>query len=681
MTETYQQKYYKHIDGLRAIAVLSVVLFHLDVSWVKSGFLGVDIFFVISGFLITSIIIRDLNNDCFSIKNFYLRRMRRILPALITVLVFTTFFAWLILLPQDLKNYTKSLVSAIASVSNLYFYKYLSFGYFSTDSTVIPLLHTWSLGIEEQFYIFWPLFLMFIFAVNISWKQKANYSLYRKLAISSIILLLLSLLCFKYLSYFEVTNFFSDEKFYYNPITRAFELLFGCLLAIHLSSNKTSNNKILLNLLSVISILLILYPIFFKIVPYPSNWTIIACLGAAIYIYAGTNNNYTPLIYRVFSLKPIVGIGLISYSLYLWHWPIIAYTTYLSIEKTHLIKIIIIIISIILATLTYFLVEKPFRHKFKTTITKTILILWAIPIIIACSFALCSKYINNFGYNKSVGDYIVVNKGSAGIDVYQYPDWQEKLNSLYNFDNTWSGDLTEKTVAKFLGKGKKYDTVIFGDSHSSAAVPMINNWTKELGYSSIRIGGTQDAVYKIIKDDSYKKIIRTIIEKTNPKIFILAGWWDAYSKNGGIKYGNTLYFLNDTIKILEKYNIKPIILLDWPSLPGIKPTCGMTTLQQSMDIKCHRLLTNIINSQKPELQYIESLKQKYKNLEIIDTKKVICSKNKCPNVLNDHIIYMDSTMMRDVNNLNNAHLNEYGSDLVGKTYLKKYGNPLTFTTK
>ncbi|WP_369867391.1 acyltransferase family protein [Francisella philomiragia] len=160
-------KYYKHVDGLRALAVLSVVLFHLNISWIKSGFLGVDIFFVISGFLITTIILRDLNNNCFSIKNFYLRRMRRILPALITVLVFSTFFAWLILLPQDLKNYSKSLVSAIASVSNLFFYKFLSFGYFSTDATVIPLLHTWSLGVEEQFYIFWPLFLISIYYIGI----------------------------------------------------------------------------------------------------------------------------------------------------------------------------------------------------------------------------------------------------------------------------------------------------------------------------------------------------------------------------------------------------------------------------------------------------------------------------------------------------------------------------------
>ena len=184
-------KYRKDIDGLRALAVVSVVLFHLDISWVKSGFLGVDIFFVISGYLITTIIIRDFKENTFSLKNFYLRRIRRILPALITVLLMSTIFAWLILLPQDLINYSKSLVSALASVSNLYFFKVLNFGYFSTDATVIPLLHTWSLGIEEQFYMFWPLILMLVFnvSVKVRWKDKnigPRFSLFTKLIVTSI---------------------------------------------------------------------------------------------------------------------------------------------------------------------------------------------------------------------------------------------------------------------------------------------------------------------------------------------------------------------------------------------------------------------------------------------------------------------------------------------------------------
>ncbi|MEY8767247.1 acyltransferase family protein [Francisella philomiragia] len=674
-------KYYKHIDGLRAVAVLSVVFFHLDINLVKSGFLGVDIFFVISGFLITSIIIRDLENKSFSLKNFYLRRMRRILPALITVLIFSTIFAWLILLPQDLKDYSKSLVSALGSFSNLYFFKTLSFGYFSTDATVIPLLHTWSLGIEEQFYIFWPLFLIFAFNVyiGIGWKDKQALSNFDKYLIISLILVVLSLFCFRYFSYFEIYDYFNHERFYYFPLTRAFELLFGCVLAIYLTKYKPTNNKLILELLSIISILLMLYPILFKDVSYPSNWTVIACVGAVLYIYAGCNEKYNTLVNRFLSIKPIVFIGLISYSLYLWHWPIIAYLNYLSIEKTHLVKLIILIISIVLATLTYLFVEKPFRYKFKVSFKKTLIILWIIPIAIACCFALGSKYINNFGFNKSVGDYVAVGKNGNGVYEYQYPGWQERLKKLYNINDIWdydSKDLNEKKLVQQIGNDKVYDVVIFGDSHSKVAKSMINNWTKDLGYSSILIGGDQGAIYKIIADKSYKDIVETIIHKTHPKIFILVGWWNAYGENGGPKYGNTIYFLNDIMNILEKNNIQPVILLDWPSLKGMKPTCGMTKLQQLLGMECSRPLSDVIRSQSSAVEYIDKLKEKYNNLIIVDPKKVICSHNKCPNVMNNHIIYMDSNKMIDNNDLNNAHLNEYGSNLIGELYLKKYGNPL-----
>ena len=386
-----QINYRKDIDGLRAFAVLSVIFFHLDFGWIKSGFLGVDIFFVISGYLITSIIYRDLQNNSFSIKGFYLKRIRRISPALIFVLIFSTILAWAILLPAELRQYAKSMLSALASVSNLYFFNSMSFGYFGTDSSIIPLLHTWSLGIEKQFYIFWPLILIFLFNLNIGWKQRKNISIYYKSTIITTILIILSLF------YFFIE---SGASYYYSPFTRSFELLFGCLLAIYLSNNRTTNNKRLLDIISLVGIILILFPILFINVGYPSSWMIVACLGATLYIYSGTNQDYIPLINKIFSLKPFIAIGLISYSLYLWHWPIIAYINYMSIDKTIAIKIAILIVSIILATLTYFLIEKPFRYRFKTTFTKTLVLLWCVPIILACAFALSSKYVNEFGFNK-----------------------------------------------------------------------------------------------------------------------------------------------------------------------------------------------------------------------------------------------------------------------------------------
>ena len=144
-------KHYRpDIDGMRAISVLLVILYHLKLAWVPSGFIGVDVFFVISGFLITSHIYHDINNKVFQLRGFYLKRVRRILPALVVVLFLSTVTAWVVLLPSDLINYSQSLFYSLISASNLYFYNALDFGYFSSDSSVIPLLHTWSLGIEEQ---------------------------------------------------------------------------------------------------------------------------------------------------------------------------------------------------------------------------------------------------------------------------------------------------------------------------------------------------------------------------------------------------------------------------------------------------------------------------------------------------------------------------------------------------
>jgi peptidoglycan/LPS O-acetylase OafA/YrhL len=162
----YKTKQRRDINGLRGLAVLLVIFYHLGISFVPAGFVGVDVFFVISGFLITSHLLRDFNQGHFSLKYFYLRRMRRILPALLVVLLVTTVAAFVLLFNEDLVSYGQTLVAALLSYSNLYFLNHIHFGYFATDATVIPLLHTWSLGVEEQFYIVWPLLLMALYRVK-----------------------------------------------------------------------------------------------------------------------------------------------------------------------------------------------------------------------------------------------------------------------------------------------------------------------------------------------------------------------------------------------------------------------------------------------------------------------------------------------------------------------------------
>ncbi|AJI53697.1 acyltransferase family protein [Francisella philomiragia] len=675
-------KYYKHIDGLRAVAILSVVFFHLDINLVKSGFLGVDIFFVISGFLIASIIIRDLENKSFSLKNFYLRRMRRILPALITVLIFSTVFAWLILLPQDLKNYSKSLVSALGSFSNLYFFKTLSFGYFSTDATVIPLLHTWSLGIEEQFYIFWPLFLIFAFNVyiGIGWKDKQALSNFDKYLIISLILIVLSLFCFRYFSYFEIYDYFNHERFYYFPLTRAFELLFGCVLAIYLTKYKPTNNKLILELLSIISVLLMLYPVLFKDVSYPSNWTVIACVGAVLYIYAGCNEKYNTLVNRFLSIKPIVFIGLISYSLYLWHWPIIAYLNYLSIEKTHLVKLIVLTVSIVLATLTYLFVEKPFRYKFKASFKKTIIILWIIPIAIACCFALGSKYINNFGFNKYTMKTVDLDSDFTQL-LYCFTHDNDDGDGAIS--KKMASDLPSKDKCTIIKNNKSPDVLVVGDSHASSDLHMLGVFLKDAKLS-IRVAtqsGTPFVIDSQITDKVSNRSLRTrsiviqkLIKSNHYKYVVLAGFWNLYDTKGFWHVDDICYKdrykllkkgMTNAVKFIINNRAIPVIVKDNASTLDLKVYCGLSTVSLK---SCLNPYTKIKQNQIEINSFIDKLKKKYHQIIIIDPNKIICDDdNWCRTSIDDVPLYVTAGV--------NSHLSPEGSTLIGQKYLQKYGNP------
>ncbi|MGQ4005358.1 acyltransferase family protein [Francisellaceae bacterium CB300] len=637
--------YRKDIDGLRALAVISVVLFHLDISWIKSGFLGVDIFFVISGYLITSIIIRDLNNKDFSIKNFYLRRIRRILPALITVLIVSTSFAWLILLPQDLQNYSKSLIASVASFSNIFFFNTLNFGYFSSDSSVIPLLHTWSLGIEEQFYIFWPIILIIAYRLNFTSRRKL-------IALSSFIMFI-SIIFFFYKN---------SAEYYYFPTTRAFELLFGCILAITISnkqqatSNKqqTTNNKqqttnnIFYNILSLLSIVLMLAPILCINVIYPSIWTVVTCFGATLFIYVGSNQ-YIPIANKLLSFKPFVAIGLISYSLYLWHWPIITYLNYLSIEKTTLVNLLVIFISFTLATLTYFFIEKPFRHKFKLPFSMSLIALWIIPILIAIIFAFGSTHINNFGFNQKPKSLSLNYYGGDIQASFGCHTGQDYNKDIFN-------------TKCFIGDTKKKHSfaLVLGDSHAMADQGMISIWLKDLnekGYIYTKSLTGNPIYYKyIMYNKDFIDTLDFFIKKLHPKSVVLAGIWDnqTYEKNNSYK------IIDNSINFLIKQGITPIIMKDVPELGDLKPACGLSNIEKLIGKKCY------INIQTNKTKaFVDKLQNKYKQLVVIDPTKVYCENKKCLTSINGTNLYF-----------NDSHLSYAGSKLIGKIYMKEYGNPL-----
>jgi peptidoglycan/LPS O-acetylase OafA/YrhL len=341
-------RYRRDIDGLRAIAVLSVVFFHAGLSGFSGGFVGVDIFFVVSGYLITSIIFRRLEADRFSIAWFYERRIRRIIPAFIVMVAAAAVGATIFLFPNDLIEFGRSAFAAALFASNFFFASRA--GYFAPAHETMPLLHTWSLGVEEQFYIVWPLVLWACF----------------RLGFQRILGVIVFILAAASLSYAEwaVRNEDPDLVFFL-PQARAWELMLGAMLALGMVPELRA--RWIREALAVLGAALLAFGItqFSAHTPFPGLWATIPALGAAFVLHTGRQADTA--ISKLLGLWPCVFIGLISYSVYLWHWPLFAFAKiYLGHGLSEGVTFCLIIATIIIATASWWYVERPFRHAAAT---------------------------------------------------------------------------------------------------------------------------------------------------------------------------------------------------------------------------------------------------------------------------------------------------------------------------
>jgi peptidoglycan/LPS O-acetylase OafA/YrhL len=344
-------KYRAEIDGLRALAVLPVILFHAGFEWFSGGFVGVDVFFVISGYLITTIIISEMAEGKFSIVNFYERRARRILPALFFVMLACLPFAWLWLTPTDLKDFGQSLVAVSTFSSNILFW--LESGYFDTAAELKPLLHTWSLAVEEQYYILFPVFLMLTWRLGI-----------KTILILLSIVFLISLGAAVWGTQYAAHPKIISGAFFLLP-TRGWELLIGVFAAFYLKYNTHLKSHTVNQMLSLLGFGMIAYSIiaFDKTTPFPSLYALIPTIGTGLLILCAVPKTF---VHRLLSLKYIVGIGLISYSAYIWHQPLLAFARHKvegDVAELHLI--ILCITSLLMAWFSWRFVEGPFRSKEK----------------------------------------------------------------------------------------------------------------------------------------------------------------------------------------------------------------------------------------------------------------------------------------------------------------------------
>lgn len=348
-------QYRQEIDGLRAVAVLPVILFHAGFSWFSGGYVGVDVFFVISGYLITSILVDELDKGTFSIVSFYERRARRILPALFFVMLCCLPFAWIWMVPTQFQDFSKALTAISLFSSNVLFWK--QSGYFAPAAEENPLLHTWSLGVEEQFYIIFPVILLFL------WRFGRRPVFYSVIALTA-----LSLLAAEW-----GWRNSPSANFYLLP-TRAWELGAGALCALLLARRALKPSTTL----SLAGLGLILYSILFfdENVPFPSLYTLVPVIGTVLIVLYGSASTLTA---RLLSQKVLVGVGLISFSAYLWHQPLLAFARIKSTSSPEWpLMAGLSMLSLVLALFSWKYVEAPFRKRGAMGSRKTIFIASAV---------------------------------------------------------------------------------------------------------------------------------------------------------------------------------------------------------------------------------------------------------------------------------------------------------------
>lgn len=442
-------KYRPEIDGLRALALVPVILFHSGISFFSGGFVGVDVFFVISGYLITTILIQDFEYKRFSFIDFYERRARRILPALFLVMIVCIPFAWLWMLPSQMKDFLQSLFAVSIFSSNILFWR--QSGYFGQNSEEKPLLHTWSLGVEEQYYIFFPIFLL------LAWGFGKNRVLLIIFVMASISFLL---------SEWGWRNA-SSANFYLSP-TRAWEIFAGSIVAFVVHKNGVHKNNVLA-LFGLVAIVFSIY-IYDESTPFPSVFTLIPVFGVVLLILYADKDTFAA---KLLSSKPFVFVGLISYSAYLWHQPLFAFSRIRSPDHPSMyLMLVLTFLSLFLGYLSWRYIEMPFRNNRR--INRATFFLTSFVLI------LCFSTIGLFGhfhYNELESEW--VNRQTPKVQTL-YRILNEKNPSQSNWGATSENiqeinacvfnvrELTEDVESRILNCKEKYGSgkLVLGDSHA-----------------------------------------------------------------------------------------------------------------------------------------------------------------------------------------------------------------------
>jgi peptidoglycan/LPS O-acetylase OafA/YrhL len=492
-------KYRREIDGVRALAVVPVIFFHAGFSLFSGGFFGVDVFFVVSGYLITTIIVAEMELGAFSLSKFYEKRARRILPALFVMMLITLVAAWFWLLPADFKSYSQTLVAVPLFVSNILFW--LTSSYFDTASEFKPLLHTWSLAVEEQYYIFFPIFIL------LTWKLGRKW-------IFSLLLLIgtLSILTAQWGS-------LNTPSFnFYSLITRGFEIIIGALSVFYRPSLKPIAISIH-QLASIIGLLLVLYAIFVfdKSTPSPSLFSLIPTIGTALILVFANDKT---LVGQLLGHKFFVGIGLISYSAYLWHQPVLAFARLTSSESLNYMTLMALSLSsLLLGYISWKFVETPFRSSSWISLTKFKILIFSFTGVFIL-VGLCGQITNGLPSRFSDAEQKWVKK-------YDFNDWYTHVRK----DECHLQNIHLIKHASLCHEMKRPLIALWGDSHATALYPGLKKLQEKHDFGIVQL--TAYGCPPVSDTDTQTRLncdkinTQNLLElkEDNPEILILHSAW------------------------------------------------------------------------------------------------------------------------------------------------------------
>src|SRR5579863_5037092 len=607
-------KYRADIDGLRACAVVPVVLYHTGVPGITGGFVGVDVFFVISGYVISQRLLEDLHAGHFSIFDFYERRVRRIFPALFLVIALTAVAAYFLLLPTEMIDFAKSLAASAFFSSNIYFWK--QSGYFDIASTLRPLLHLWSLAVEEQFYILTPVAMYVAYVLGSRWRLIFWPGFLVSLALSV-----------------AVTNTAPSANFFLLP-TRAWELLLGVLLV--LTPPPAPPNRSVAELCGAVGAILLFYAIFFlsEATSFPGAHALYPCLGSALLLYSGSS--WSPVINRMLSIKPIVFIGVISYSLYLYHWPLIVMSRYYLLRNPQGAEVVLVIAaSFAFAVFSYKFVETPFRRKV---------------------FASRSSAVFAQGAGAMVAALIVGLAGAASGFAWRFPDFDEQAApgieqwqpgtcflGREQAPDQWSLDKCTLT------KGNKSDLLLWGDSFAAHYVPglLANQSAIPFNIIEYTAAGCPPVVrfysYLIPHCQQFNEKALDLIEKVHPNIVVISARWDLLLTHG--------FFpdLQETVDRITKAGAKAIVI-------GPSPQFGIDVYSLAYRLRHDgRGASSWRISNADSTSINDLLKKSTKGATLLDPIGALCHDNICPYQRDGQLLYVDY-----------GHFSAEGSDLAVK---------------